>query len=114
MDELVELIQSHPTCVESEYEEHAFDEIRLPRAIRPYHAREVAMELADYLPTSVGLEVFQHHVIDHQSWLLLARHVQIDRAWDALCWLDLDGLFLGSESVQAVHALAAAVLLMHE
>jgi hypothetical protein len=72
------------------------------------------MELADHLPPCVRLEVLQHHVVNHQSRLLLTRHVQIDPAWDALHCLYLDGFFLGSEFVEAGHALAAAVVLLHE
>ena len=114
MYELVELVQSHPTCIESENEKHAFDEVGLPRTIGAYHTREIAVELANHLSPCVGLEVFQHHMVDHQSRLLLTRHVQIHSTWNALYWHNLDGLFLGSKSVETGHALAATVLLLHE
>lgn len=112
MDELVEFVETHPAGVEAEDEEHTLDEIGLARPIWTYHTCEVAVEFTNHLSSCVRLEVLQHHVVDHQARLLLTRHVQTypPRSLQLHCSLRL---VLGREAVQASHALAAAVLLVH-
>lgn len=96
VNKLVEFVQPHPAGIEAEDEQHAFDEIGLTWAIRSDDACEVAMEFADHLPSGVGFKVFEHHMIDHQSWFLFPSHIQMNASRDLFdrSRFNLDWLFL--------------------
>lgn len=75
------------------------------------------MEFADHLPSCVGFEVLEHHVVDHQSWLLFASHIQMDPSRDLLngSRLNLNWLFFRCKLVEffVLVGVADAFLLVH-
>ena len=75
MDQLVQLIESHPTRIEPKNEKHALNQIRLPRAIGSHDRSEVLVERSNFLCACIRLEVFQNQVIDNKAgFVLLYQH----------------------------------------
>ena len=85
VDELVELVEPHPTGTEAKDEKHALDEVRLARTVRPHHARETAVERTDHLPPRVRLEVLKHHVVDDEAGRLFPPGLDADAHRQGLC-----------------------------
>jgi len=75
MNELIELIKSHPTCIEAEYEQHTFDEIGFPWAVRSNHTSEVTMKFAYNLSAWIRFEVLKHHMVNNQTRFLLSDYI---------------------------------------
>ena len=75
MNQLVELIESHPACTEPEYEQHALYKIRLSRTVGPYDTGEICVQFANNLFISIRFKILNHHVVDNKSGLSFSNEI---------------------------------------
>ena len=92
VNQLVQLVQSHPAGVETENEKHGLDQIWFSWAIGTYHAGEIAMKSTYLLRAGIWLEVLQDHVVNHKSWPFFPHYIEIDGPSDRC--LDLTAVLL--------------------
>lgn len=68
VDQLMDLLQSHPRCLLSEDEEQRFNEIWFTWSIGSNNARELFVEWTNLEMTIITLEIVENNPIDSQLW----------------------------------------------